>query len=230
MVIVLGQKCLPEDGSISPRCEEWVQPDNPFPVFIEHQWSKYAVYMYIQFQPFFVFRPRQCDKVIEQGLNHIATVNTDLTQSTTFEWQENDVVPLRQWRSCYVPSVSRWGSGGVVTCPACPAEVVAELLRAQRASLILRLLCCCFISSTIATTGYLAKILLVHCSYRIVKLPTCWYSVNFLISQPSEQICTVLSFLKLFGHMALWAGYLRQLAETFQFFFTAIFPDIFGAK
>ena len=63
--------------------------------------------MYIQFQPFFVFRPRQCDKVIEQGLNHVATVNTDLTQSTTFEWQENDVVPLTRRWSCRVPSVPR---------------------------------------------------------------------------------------------------------------------------
>ena len=41
---------------------------------------------------------------------------------------------------------------------------------------------------------------------------------------------TVLSFLKLFGYMALWAGSQRQLAETFQFLFPAIVPNFFSAK
>jgi hypothetical protein len=38
---VTGEDCLPFDGSVSPKCEEYVDPTTFEPVFIEHQWSKY---------------------------------------------------------------------------------------------------------------------------------------------------------------------------------------------
>ena len=57
-------------------------------------------------------------------------------------------------------------------------------------------------------------------------LPTLLYNVHKVRRQYNiAQYCrhTVLSFLKLFSYMALWAGSQWQLAEVFQFLFPAIF-------
>ena len=60
----------------------------------------------------------------------------------------------------------------------------------------------------------------------ITEVGTCAFFCIIVLTAPSQKCVT----LKLFGHMALWAGSQRPLAETFRVFFPANVPDIFGAK